>query len=175
MATLTLMVPVGVLSERDDIGEDGKGVPCCRINIRKRPEVKIDAPTRLPLGVVNNDGTVDTLSPYNDSAAWRSIKSGSDKLSDDADENELDEEDDGVRTKLVDSEDIINDEGVANSSLDLKEDGVRGTGEISGYNAGGYTDDISVGVSGKELSRPVDERDPLGRKNEVSKDVSGPS
>lgn len=90
----------------------------------------------------------------------------------------------GVRTSdedkgVSDVNDDVNDEtlvGVAASLIEDADDDNGGTGVSGGNGEGGSNDVEGVGVSGIVLRRSAEENvDPLGLRNDVSNEVSGPS
>jgi hypothetical protein len=110
----------------------------------------------------------------------RDLESKTEELIDDCDMKDAVETFDGVR--ISDTEEDasdVNDEilvGVAASLVDDTVDERGGTGVSGGNGDGGSNDVEGVGVSGIVLKRSAEENvEPLGLKNEVSNDVSGPS
>jgi hypothetical protein len=98
-----------------------------------------------------------------------------DELIDDCDMNE---ELEGVRTsKAEDAE--VNEEplvGVVASDVDDTDDAKAGTGVRGASGEGGKSEVEGVGVSGIVLKRSTEEiADPVGLRNDVSKEASAPS
>lgn len=135
--------------------------------------------------MVNNDGTVETSSiGAKSGSSKRDLESKIEELREVCEMNDAVETLEGVRTSgedkgVSDVNDDVNDEmlvGVAASLIEDTEDDNGGTGVSGGNGEGGSNDVEGVGVSGIVLRRSAEENvDPLGLRNEVSNEVSGPS
>lgn len=138
------------------------------------------------VGVVNNEGTVDMFSRCSSDPpnSMRELESNISVLKEVCEINDDVEILEGVRTSDEDhrvsvSVDV-NEEILVGVSAPLLEEATEsdngGTGVSGGNGEGGSNDVEGVGVPGIVLRRSAEENvDPLGRRKDVSKEVSRPS
>lgn len=104
------------------------------------------------------------------------LESKIEELMEDCDTKELLDTLDGDLTRL-EEDSLLNDrlDGVGTSDSVVRYERIEGTADNEGYGDALSPDVITVGVSGSVLSLSKEEKDPLGLRKEVSKEVSGPS
>jgi hypothetical protein len=94
------------------------------------------------------------------------------------DDCDINDDDEGARTRETEDS-VENDDmllGVSASDDEDTVDGNMGTGVSGASGDGGNSEVVGVTVSGIVLKRSAEEiADPLGLKNDVSNEVSGPS